>query len=80
MDKYVNVFFYEKLPEKYIFWYDDSSEQELFDTFKRYVLDGDLNFDLEDAEEMTEKVKNLKERVKSNQINNRLENGLNDLD
>ncbi len=80
MDKYVNVFFYEKLPEKYIFWYDDSSEQELFDTFKRYVLDSDLNFDLEDAEEMTEKVKNLKERVKSNQINNRLENGLNDLD
>jgi hypothetical protein len=80
MDKYVNVFFYEKLPEKYIFWYDDSSEQELFDTFKRYVLDSDLNFDLEDAEEMTEKVKKLKERVKSNQINNRLENGLNDLD
>ncbi len=80
MVKYASVLFFEKWPEKYLFWYDDSSEQELFDTFKRYVLDSDLNFDLEDAEEMTEKVKNLKERVKSNQINNRLENGLNDLD
>ncbi|HJO14967.1 MAG TPA: hypothetical protein QGG70_02870 [Candidatus Pacearchaeota archaeon] len=80
MGKYVNVFFYEKLPEKYLFWYDDSSEGELLDTFERYALDSNLNFDLEDAEVLTEKVKILRMRIESHQINNRLEDGLNDFD
>lgn len=57
MRRELNVLALLKGPERYVFVYDDASQEELLDAFRHYASDPNLSFTWFDAAVLTDKAR-----------------------
>lgn len=67
MSKLINFIALVKGQDRYMFFYDDQSQETLLEIFNRYASDRRLSFSSRDAKYLSKKVK---ERIFRNETNN----------